>query len=55
MLTSHDTFSGCEELAYDLQRSMLEEGAAFYDFLARKMPALLDEWHAHRDRHEGGR
>jgi hypothetical protein len=28
---------------------MLEEGAAFYDFLAERMPALLSEWHARRD------
>ncbi|MFD0734025.1 GbsR/MarR family transcriptional regulator [Planotetraspora mira] len=31
------------------RRSMLEEGAAFYDFLAERMPALLSEWHARRD------
>jgi hypothetical protein len=29
--------------------SKLEEGAAFYDFLAEGMPALLTEWHARRD------
>lgn len=31
------------------RRSMIEEGAAFYDFLAERMPALLAEWHARRD------
>ncbi|WP_204076059.1 GbsR/MarR family transcriptional regulator [Planotetraspora phitsanulokensis] len=31
------------------RRSMLEEGAAFYDFLAERMPALLSEWHVQRD------
>ncbi len=30
------------------RRSMIEEGAAFYDFLAERMPALLDEWHDRR-------
>jgi hypothetical protein len=33
-----------------VRRSMLEEGAAFYDFLAERMPALLSEWHARRDK-----
>jgi DNA-binding transcriptional regulator GbsR (MarR family) len=32
-----------------LRRSMLEEAAAFFDFLAERMPALLREWHARRD------
>ncbi|GIH25792.1 hypothetical protein Aph01nite_41020 [Acrocarpospora phusangensis] len=31
------------------RRSMLEEGAAFYEFLAARMPVLLAEWHAERD------
>jgi DNA-binding transcriptional regulator GbsR (MarR family) len=31
------------------RRSMLEEAAAFFDFLAERMPALLSEWHARRD------
>jgi hypothetical protein len=31
------------------RRSMIEEAAAFYDFLAERMPALLSEWHARRD------
>jgi hypothetical protein len=31
------------------RRSMIAEGAAFYDFLAERMPALLTEWHARRD------
>ncbi|RJL35750.1 GbsR/MarR family transcriptional regulator [Bailinhaonella thermotolerans] len=31
------------------RRSMLEEAAAFYDFLAERMPALLIEWRARRD------
>ena len=30
------------------RRAILEEGAAFYDFLAEKMPALLTEWHTGR-------
>lgn len=30
------------------RRSMLEEGAAFYDFLSERMPALLAEWHEKR-------
>ncbi|GAA3532247.1 hypothetical protein GCM10022419_009110 [Nonomuraea rosea] len=30
------------------RRRMLEEGAAFHDFLAERMPALLTEWHAKR-------
>ncbi|MGP4103135.1 GbsR/MarR family transcriptional regulator [Nonomuraea sp. KM90] len=30
------------------RRAMLEEGAAFYDFLAERMPALLAEWHEKR-------
>jgi hypothetical protein len=30
------------------RRSMIEEGAAFYEFLAEKMPALLAEWNARR-------
>jgi hypothetical protein len=33
-----------------VRRSMLEEGVAFYDFLAEKMPALLTEWHSRRAR-----
>jgi DNA-binding transcriptional regulator GbsR (MarR family) len=33
-----------------LRRTMLEEAAAFFDFLAERMPALLTEWHARRDR-----
>jgi hypothetical protein len=37
------------------RRSMIEEGAAFYDFLAERMPALLTEWHARRDRLNPGR
>lgn len=32
-----------------MRRSMPKEGAAFYDFLAERMPALLTEWHARRD------
>lgn len=32
-----------------IRRSMIEEGAAFYDFLAERMPTLLTEWHARRD------
>jgi hypothetical protein len=32
-----------------VRRSMLEEGAAFYDFLAERMPAPLTKWHALRD------
>ncbi|MFC4113056.1 MarR family transcriptional regulator [Nonomuraea zeae] len=30
------------------RRRMLDEGAAFYDFLAERLPALLTEWHAKR-------
>ena len=37
------------------RRSMIEEGAAFYDFLAEKMPALLTEWHARRGQLNPGR
>ena len=37
------------------RRSMIEEGAAFYDFLAERMPALLTEWHARRDQLDPGR
>ncbi len=33
-----------------VRRSIIEEGAAFYDFLAERMPALLTEWHARRDK-----
>lgn len=32
------------------RRAMIEEGAALYDFLAEKMPALLTEWHSRRNR-----
>jgi hypothetical protein len=31
------------------RRAVLEEAAAFYDFLAQKLPAVLDERRAHRD------
>ena len=31
------------------RRAVLEEAAAFYDFLARRLPAVLDEWRAQRD------
>jgi hypothetical protein len=31
------------------RRSILEEGAAFYEFLAARLPALLTEWHAERE------
>jgi hypothetical protein len=31
------------------RRAMITEAAAFYDFLAERMPALLAEWHAQRD------
>jgi DNA-binding MarR family transcriptional regulator len=31
------------------RRSILEEGAAFFDFLAERMPALLIEWHNRRE------
>jgi hypothetical protein len=31
-----------------IRRSMISEGAEFYDFLAEKMPALLAEWQARR-------
>ena len=31
------------------RRSMLQEAAAFFDFLAERMPKLLDEWHTMRD------
>jgi hypothetical protein len=37
------------------RRSVIEEGAAFYDFLAERMPALLTEWHARRDQLNPGR
>jgi hypothetical protein len=37
------------------RRSMIEEGAAFYDFLAERMPALLTEWLARRDQLNPGR
>ncbi|TYB59501.1 MarR family transcriptional regulator [Nonomuraea sp. PA05] len=30
------------------RRAMLEEGLAFYEFLAERMPALRAEWHARR-------
>lgn len=30
------------------RRAVLEEAAALYDFLAERMPAVLDEWHANR-------
>lgn len=30
------------------RRTVIAEGAAFYDFLAERMPALLAEWHARR-------
>ena len=32
-----------------LRRTMLEEAAAFFDFLAEHLPQLLKEWHARRD------
>jgi hypothetical protein len=32
------------------RRSVFAEAAAFYDFLAERMPALLTEWHGQRDR-----
>ncbi|MBL1092023.1 MULTISPECIES: GbsR/MarR family transcriptional regulator [Streptomyces] len=32
------------------RRSIIEEAAAFYDFMAERMPRLLDEWHAQRVR-----
>jgi hypothetical protein len=32
-----------------VRRSMLEEGAALYDFLGERMPTPLTEWHARRD------
>ena len=32
-----------------VRRSMIDEGAAFYEFLAERMPALLTEWHAQRN------
>jgi hypothetical protein len=36
------------------RRSIIAEGAGFYDFLAEKMPSLLIEWQARRDRHHRG-
>ena len=32
------------------RRALIEEAAAFYDFLAERMPQLLTEWHARRAR-----
>jgi DNA-binding MarR family transcriptional regulator len=32
------------------RRAPLEEMVALADFLSERLPALLDEWHAHRDR-----
>jgi DNA-binding transcriptional regulator GbsR (MarR family) len=37
------------------QSSVLEEGAALYDFLAEKIPAVLQEWRAHRAAQMAGR
>lgn len=31
------------------RRAVLEEAAGLYDFLAKRLPELLDEWRAHRD------
>jgi DNA-binding MarR family transcriptional regulator len=31
------------------RRAVVAEAAAFYDFLAQRLPAVLDEWRAHRD------
>ncbi len=31
------------------QRAVLREAEAFYDFLAKRLPEVLDEWRAHRD------
>jgi hypothetical protein len=31
------------------RRALLEEAEAFYDFLATRMPQVLDEWHTRRD------
>ena len=31
------------------RRAVITEAAAFYDFLAERMPGLLTEWHARRD------
>jgi len=31
------------------RRAVLEEAAALYDFLAKRLPEVLDEWRAHRD------
>jgi hypothetical protein len=31
------------------RRAIVEEAAAFYDFLAERMPQLLTEWHTRRD------
>ncbi len=31
------------------RRAALEEAAALYDFLAKRLPEVLDEWRAHRD------
>jgi DNA-binding MarR family transcriptional regulator len=31
------------------RRAVVEEAAAFYDFLAKRLPAVLEEWRAHRD------
>ena len=31
------------------RRAPLEEMIALAEFLSRRLPALLDEWHAHRD------
>ena len=30
------------------RRAVLEDAAAFYDFLARRLPEVLQEWHAQR-------
>ncbi len=37
------------------RRAVLEEAAVFYDFLARRLPEMLDEWHTQRDAIRAGR
>lgn len=35
------------------RRAIIEEGAAFYDFLAERMPALLEEWNNRKSGRSG--
>jgi hypothetical protein len=51
LLASRSAITGAVSLLTrcHVRRSMIDEGAAFYEFLAERMPALLTEWHAQRN------